>query len=156
MSDVRIEFYLSVGSIKSDVNREKELREGQTVTQSNDSFHCDGACGGLNGNGPYRLICLKACSQLVKLLGKDYGWGLLQQVCSWEWAQRFQKTHTIISQVSLLRAQRSDASSQLLLRGLPACLLPWSPFSETVSPKLTLYSTSCVGHGALPQHLKST
>ena len=51
-------------------------------------------CGGLNKNGPHRLMCLKTCSPVFK------GVAVLQVVCHWGWPLGFQKTRGIVSRYS--------------------------------------------------------
>lgn len=72
----------------------------------------------------YRLMCLKACSQLVKLLGKDYGWGLFG-------AGLFLGVGFAISKdldwVSLLHAYRSRCKLLPITQShdcLPTAMLP--------------------------------
>lgn len=47
-------------------------------------------CGGLNENGPYRLICLKTLSCFVGCLGRLGVWPCMQ-VCQWGWALNFKR-----------------------------------------------------------------
>lgn len=85
-------------------------------------------CGGLTEKNPHRLACLNIFS-LDGTVWRIRRCGLLEEVCHWRWALRFQKTPTTLwSELSLPLAWAWDVSSQLFL---PPCLhsTPWTKFN---------------------------
>lgn len=105
---------------------------------------------GLNENGYHGPIYLNTYLQCVERL---WGVTLLEEV-SLEWASEFSKAMLFpFSPLSLPHACKSDASSQLSLQSLPACLAAATMTVMDSNPlELRALFISCLSHGIFQQH----
>lgn len=82
-----------------------------------DEFSKSHSCGGLNGNGPHRLICLTAWA-----LGSGTacegleGVALFKEACHWGLAWRFQAAHSKLRVSPFLLPEIWMQNSELLLK----------------------------------------
>lgn len=108
-------------------------------------------CGGLNENGPHRLIRLDTSSWLVNYLER-MRYDLVGEVVSWRGVFEVSTDSYYPQCVLLLLLKVQDVSSQLsLLPCLLSLITDANPLELTYKPNSILSFLSFFGHGALLQ-----